>query len=657
MIEVKGTKAQTPVSDPAAAYATKDPERLSPIPQAIAMALVGIALYLKSLFPAAARTPDTNDSPPPTEQALAPDNESLPQAARSTSPHDKTDQDSGADHSNAGAALLDTSALSLAVIRMTAIAHRADRFSVDTPAILVRTDPSSMMSKALVSNVNQAPEDVTPAAPISRSLAPPQTLQALDLLPTAEPAPRSQASAPVPAPSQPDPRDRAPVNRAPRIESAVHLQDVLGMSVLMIGLADLLRHAVDPDGDTLSIKNLSVDWGTLTPTAPGLWAYQASGDDTQKVTISYTVTDSSFDVSQTASFMAIRPMITGSADDDLLVGTPWADDIDGLAGDDNIDGRSGDDVIAGGDGDDHILGGAGHDTIFGGGGNDILLGQAGDDHLFGGDGDDRLYGGEGDDLLDGGAGDDLLSGDAGHDILFGGFGHDELYGGAGNDVLDGGEGDDLLHGDKGDDLLLDSAGSDSLFGGDGDDRVIVALNDAPDWFSGDDGFDTLDFSQTTQGVTIDLANGVTTGLETGNDTVSGFEQAIGGQGDDHFIVAQLDTVMTGGAGSNTFEFLAGEASVVPTFVTHEITDFKYGDHLRLSHYKLFKKVFDEFEDEFEEMYGEGIDEDDVHIRIRTDTVEDVRRTIIDADLDQDDLFETTIFIQGHHVLVQSEMTT
>lgn len=58
-------------------------------------------------------------------------------------------------------------------------------------------------------------------------------------------------------------------------------------------------------------------------------------------------------------------------------------------------GTPGDDIIDGGPGDDCILGGGGNDTLDGGVGNDVVLGGPGNDSLDGGQGTgtDYCYGG------------------------------------------------------------------------------------------------------------------------------------------------------------------------------------------------------------------------------------------------------------------------
>src|SRR5690606_36333665 len=58
-------------------------------------------------------------------------------------------------------------------------------------------------------------------------------------------------------------------NRAPRVSGPVYLMDVSGCAILAIGLTDLLRNAVDPDGDALSVRNLSVSSGTMIQSEDG----------------------------------------------------------------------------------------------------------------------------------------------------------------------------------------------------------------------------------------------------------------------------------------------------------------------------------------------------------------------------------------------------
>lgn len=87
-------------------------------------------------------------------------------------------------------------------------------------------------------------------------------------------------------------------------------------------------------------------------------------------------------------------VVTGTANDEQLLGSSGRDLLRGLSGNDDLFGFGGDDKLDGGDGDDYISGGSGAGT---GTGSDILIGGAGNDTLYGEDGDDRLIGGLGDD--------------------------------------------------------------------------------------------------------------------------------------------------------------------------------------------------------------------------------------------------------------------
>jgi hypothetical protein len=91
---------------------------------------------------------------------------------------------------------------------------------------------------------------------------------------------------------------------------------------------------------------------------------------------------------------------------DVILGSPYADELRGLT--DN-------DIIVGADGADAIYGGTGDDLLMGDGGADQLAGDGGDDILDGGDGNDTLAGDGDADTLTGGAGDDQLDGGDGTD--------------------------------------------------------------------------------------------------------------------------------------------------------------------------------------------------------------------------------------------------
>jgi len=232
------------------------------------------------------------------------------------------------------------------------------------------------------------------------------------------------------------------------------------------------------------------------------------------------------------------------------------------------------------------------DVMSGGVGADTMFGMADDDRMEGGDGDDRMWGNSGNDRLDGGAGNDELRGGSGNDALAGGEGNDVLVGNTGDDKLDGGEGDDLLEGDSGNDAIADGAGNDKVDGGSGDDVFFAGEGD--DVYKGGSGFDTLDFSDATGAMKIDLSKSTADGM--GRDTYTGVEAVVGGDhadvvkgsnradtidggaGDDVIRGMGGEDVLTGGKGADSFEWLAKDIVFDGNHLGVDVvTDFSVAD--------------------------------------------------------------------------------
>ena len=74
----------------------------------------------------------------------------------------------------------------------------------------------------------------------------------------------------------------------------------------------------------------------------------------------------------------------------------------------------------------------------------------------------------------------------------------------------------------------------------------------------------------------------------------------------------------------------------------------------MSKYDLFEKVMDEIEEQFEAIYGDDIDDDNASIRYSHDRTEELNRTLGEADLNDGDIWETTIVLDGHRMLVVVE---
>lgn len=213
---------------------------------------------------------------------------------------------------------------------------------------------------------------------------------------------------------------------------------------------------------------------------------------------------------------------------------------------------------------------------------DVMIGTEGADVLSGLGGDDLILGNDGADTIKAGAGDDLVKGGAGDDVILGNEGNDDLFGGSGNDLITGDAGNDRLFGDDGNDVLEGGAGGDTVYGGAGDDRIIANVADGDDTYWGDAGEDTLDYSAISANITADLGNGLmqhgsVSSSQSGTDATFGFENFIGGSGNDTIIASSVANVMDGGAGNDTYVFHSAADADGDT-----IKGFQPGDKIDLS---------------------------------------------------------------------------
>ena len=87
--------------------------------------------------------------------------------------------------------------------------------------------------------------------------------------------------------------------------------------------------------------------------------------------------------------------------------------------------------------------------------------------------------------------------------------------------------------------VIGGSGADSFIG----DALANSLN-------GGAGLDTVDYSSTTLGVSVNLTAGTATGTETGADTLTAIENVLGGSGADTLIGDGAANVLTGGAGDD-----------------------------------------------------------------------------------------------------------
>ena len=168
---------------------------------------------------------------------------------------------------------------------------------------------------------------------------------------------------------------------------------------IVVDKAWLLANDSDSEGDPIDLGDLSTDDSATVSLNGDNVVYNPDGSDFAGGEYLYTISDgiSSSDPVNVTIQVIDSDTVTGSAADEILLGTN---------GDDHLSGKGGDDVLRGFDGDDHIEGG---------GGSDLLLGNKGADILSGGQGADRLEGGTGNDILSGGLGPDRMIGGGGAD--------------------------------------------------------------------------------------------------------------------------------------------------------------------------------------------------------------------------------------------------
>jgi len=130
-----------------------------------------------------------------------------------------------------------------------------------------------------------------------------------------------------------------------------------------------------------------------------------------------------------------------------------------------------------------------------------------------------------------------IGGTAEADVLVGDAGDNTIWGGAVADSVLGLDGDDTLIGNRGNDTLNGGAGNDTLSGRMGGDTLI-----------GGEGIDTATYTDSPEGVEVDLGAGTASGGRADGDTLIGIENLIGSGADD---------VLTGDDGVNVLDGRAG----------------------------------------------------------------------------------------------------
>lgn len=308
--------------------------------------------------------------------------------------------------------------------------------------------------------------------------------------------------------------------------------------------------------------------------------------------------------------LAALPLFSGwgNASANTLTGADGIDRLHGMGGDDLLQGGDGNDFLEGGAGADALVGGDGSDTAsyagaaegvtvsLGGGSHtgdaagdtfsgiehlvgsahaDRLTGNAADNRIIGGAGDDTLVGGGGRDWLTGGAGADMLVGDGNDGVSYTGSGaavtvnlvrQTAAGGDATGDVLTGiarAEGSalgDRITGNSAANVLFGGGGADVINAGSGDD--VVRGGAGADRLEGGNGIDTVDYTGSTAGVTVSLADGSVSGGDAAGDVLSGFEHIVGSAHNDVLTADDMGGRLSGGDGGDTLVGGTGRDTVI-----------------------------------------------------------------------------------------------
>ena len=379
-------------------------------------------------------------------------------------------------------------------------------------------------------------------------------------------------------------------------------------------------------------------------------------------------------------------IINGTTGDETLTGTPQDDTITTFSGNDIVNADAGDDLI--------IIDENGQGTIDGGAGTDTVRitsdswGYAYYDPAnnlaynstavgvytisnveiiegYGTNGTLNFYleiGGTGADTLDASIpnaqSQSALYGVGGNDTLTGGSTYTDLFGGNGNDIINMGSGGGRADGGAGADTITAGAG-----------------------------FDTLDYSQSSAGITIDLQSGAAgIGGDAQGDIISGqFESVFGsnsvdtitgssngesiyglsgddvingGDGDDVLIGNGGMDTLTGGNGNDTFQYYEYSFD---NAMADTITDFAIGDRIEMQQGDIngtslvpifigtaaFSGVSGEMR--YEKTGGQTL----IHLDINGDSTSDQTLTLSNGEFD---LLQTNVQSFGFELIIDSSVS-
>ncbi|MES0884378.1 hypothetical protein [Roseibium sp. SCP14] len=231
----------------------------------------------------------------------------------------------------------------------------------------------------------------------------------------------------------------------------------------------------------------------------------------------------------------------------------------GSAFDDTLRSTSGSSELLGGAGDDvYVVNSGAIITENTGEGIDEIQTQSGTFDMSGMENVERLtFIGNGNARLTGNAENNVLTGGSGNDVFFGSAGADQIIGGAGTDymsyyTLSAAVTVNFKTGIHSADAAGDTFDSiEGLVGTQYDDTFVSGAEALI--LNGGNGFDTIDYSESSAGIDINLVNGsVGIGGDSEGDSFHNIERAVGSEFNDILRSTSSGTELHGGAGNDVY---------------------------------------------------------------------------------------------------------